>query len=155
MCQRFLIDQMLMRLGRWLRLMGQDVANPPKGDDHKLVMAAKGEGRTLITRDRVLAEKCRKAGIGYVLIKSSNIEDQLKEMGQSGVRLEINPLKCTLCNGSLRRIGSEEADIRRKLLHLDEETPIWMCEDCRKLYWVGTHWTRIRERLEDIRSGQI
>ena len=26
--ERFLVDLMLMRLGRWLRLLGQDVANP-------------------------------------------------------------------------------------------------------------------------------
>lgn len=154
MCQRFLIDQMLMRLGRWLRLMGQDVANPPEGEDHKLILQAKGEGRTLITRDRELAQICKNAEVDCILIESSDLDDQLTEMEQSGIELVINPVRCTLCNGLLKLIDPEKSDEVRNLSHLDQETPIWICQNCQKLYWAGSHWKGILQRLEKIRKGQ-
>ena len=51
---------MLMRLGRWLRLLGQDVANPEGSSDDELLSQARKENRTIITRDR---ELFRPAGV--------------------------------------------------------------------------------------------
>jgi len=58
--QRFVVDLMLMRLGRWLRLMGQDVANPGNGSDWEIRDQAAREHRTVITRDRRLWQSCLK-----------------------------------------------------------------------------------------------
>jgi uncharacterized protein with PIN domain len=49
--QRFLVDLMLMRLGRWLRLLGQDVANLQNTRDNQLMLQAKNERRIIITID--------------------------------------------------------------------------------------------------------
>jgi uncharacterized protein with PIN domain len=57
--ERFLVDQMLMRLGRWLRLVGMDVANPEEANDMLLLLQAKREDRALITRDKRLATLCK------------------------------------------------------------------------------------------------
>jgi uncharacterized protein with PIN domain len=42
---------MLIRLGRWLRMVGLDVANPEGSDDKELLERTKAEGRILLTRD--------------------------------------------------------------------------------------------------------
>ena len=60
--QRFLVDLMLMRLGRWLRLLGQDVAHPKGESDDELLLQAKKESRTIITRDKGLFQACPGAG---------------------------------------------------------------------------------------------
>ena len=91
---------MLMRLGRWLRLLGQDAANPEGISDDALLSQARKENRTIITRDRELYQSCRGAGVECVLIRSSKISDQLTEMAAAGVALQLDPKRCTICNSN-------------------------------------------------------
>ncbi len=135
--KRFLADLMLMRLARWLRLMGQDVACPEGERDEDLLRQAAKEGRTLITRDRRLYQSCRKAGISCQLICSSDIWDQLREMAKAGVALNLDPRRCTVCNGLLEETVSPQGQS-------------WQCQVCRKLYWQGGHWKGMREILDGL-----
>jgi uncharacterized protein with PIN domain len=136
---------MLMRLGRWLRLVGMDVANPGVADDPDLMIKARLEERILITRDKRLAGDCRTAEVECILIESTSLLGQLDEMAKAGVRMELNPKRCTLCNGPLRVVVRDAGD-----KSLQERT--WECEVCGKLYWAGSHWKRIEDTLKLIRS---
>jgi uncharacterized protein len=148
---RFLVDQMMLRLGRWLRLVGKDVANAGEADDRTLVQRSRLENRTLITRDRNLAELCRIAGVDCILVNSNRLHDQMKEMARIGIKLQLNPQRCTICNGTLREavrwIDNENG-------HFPNMEKTWECEDCGKLYWAGSHWKKIEEILEKICSGK-
>jgi uncharacterized protein with PIN domain len=135
--ERFIVDEMLMRLGRWLRMLGQDVANPDNADDRELIERALAEKRTLLTRDKNLVKSCMKASASCVLIKSPQLEEQLKEISRMGIALEIKPQRCTICNSPLRRIESP----------LREE---WQCEGCGKRYWVGSHWEKMEKMLDRV-----
>ncbi|OPY52544.1 MAG: hypothetical protein A4E49_01834 [Methanosaeta sp. PtaU1.Bin112] len=143
--QRFLVDLMLMRLGRWLRLLGQDVAIPAKESDKVLLDQAKAELRTIITRDRGLFQAARGAGVLCLLIRSSKLSDQLAEMARAGLPLRLDPKWCTMCNGPLDEVDEvakgEIAGRKR-----------WRCRSCRKLYWVGSHWKKMEDMLQEIRS---
>ena len=130
---------MLMRLGRWLRLLGQDVDNPEGISDDHLLARARKENRTLITRDKELFQACRRADVPCILIRSSKISDQLMEMSTKGVLLQLDPKRCTLCNSLLLEIESNSS---RK----------WECPACKKLYWQGGHWEKMERMLESIRS---
>jgi len=144
---QFLADHMLMKLARWLRLAGQDVANPPpRVDDDCLMAIAKQEGRILLTRDVILAQRCKKAKIESVLIRSSDLESQLGEMRDWGLPMKLEPVRCTLCNGELVEVT--DAEMRAKVPHLGEDAALWGCKSCGKLYWEGSHWKKIRERME-------
>jgi uncharacterized protein with PIN domain len=138
--ERFIVDQMLMRLGRWLRMLGQDVANPDNADDRELMERTMAENRTLLTRDRILAESCHAAKASCVLIRSSKLEEQLRELSKMGIALEIKPLRCTICNSPLRRVESPARET-------------WQCEGCGKRYWVGAHWRKMEKTLDKVRSG--
>jgi len=129
---------MLMRLGRWLRLLGQDAALPAGESDEELLLQAKREGRTIITRDRGLFLACPGAGAKCLLIRSSAISDQLREMANAGVPLRLDPQRCTLCNGLL---GEKELSSGKK----------WQCLDCKRLYWEGSHWRNMEKMLQAIR----
>jgi uncharacterized protein with PIN domain len=147
--RRYLADLMLMRLARWLRMAGQDVANPPEGaDDSDLIEIALVEERTLLTRDKVLARRCKKAGASCLLVKSSDLDEQLGELEDAGLSLDLNPDRCTLCNGPLEEV--EGSDIDDDSTRLEEGSTLWRCERCGKLYWRGSHWQGIRERLDRI-----
>lgn len=133
-----MVDLMLMRLGRWLRLLGQDVARPEGESDAQLLLQAKKESRTIITRDKGLFQACPGAGASCLLIRSSKISDQLLEMADAGVPLRLDPQRCTLCNGLL-----EEMEIRGMKR--------WQCRACKKLYWKGGHWQKMEKTLQAIR----
>lgn len=138
---------MVMRLGRWLRLVGLDVANPGNAEDPELVIKAEQENRVLITRDKRLADNCRTPGVECILIQSTSLLGQLGEMAEVGIKMELKPQRCTICNGPLReavRCAGEQSP--------DEKT--WECEVCGKLYWAGSHWKRIEDTLNQIRSGR-
>jgi len=139
--RRFLVDWMLLRLGRWLRLLGQDVALPHEKSDEHLMIQAKEEGRTIITRDRGLSLAAGRGGIPILLIRATKIIEQLAEMADAGVLLRLDPQKCTVCNGPLQEMeGSEGETIR------------WQCKSCKKIYWEGSHWKRMERMLEEARS---
>jgi len=121
-------------------MRGQDVANPENADDRELMERALADKRTLLTRDRGLAESCRAAKVSCILIKSSQLEEQLRELSQMGIALELKPQRCTLCNSPLRRI---ESPVRE----------MWQCEGCGKRYWVGAHWRKMEKTLDRVRSG--
>jgi len=140
-----------MKLARWLRLFGQDVSNPPPGvDDSVLIEIALEEKRTLLTRDRALSQRCKKAGADCVLIRSSDLDEQLKEAKELGIPMRIDPVRCTLCNGKLIEASEDE---RRKVPHIGENTPLWRCERCGKLYWEGSHWKNMEDRLKRIEES--
>ena len=122
-----------------------DVANPEGADDPELMTQARRENRTLITRDKRLAEGCRTAGVECILIESTSLLGQLNEMVEAGVEMELNPQRCTVCNGLLRGAVRCAGD---QSLH----ERIWECLDCGKLYWAGSHWKRIEDTLKQIRS---
>jgi uncharacterized protein with PIN domain len=164
--ERFLVDEMLLRLGRWMRLLGQDVANPEGATDSELLQRAKAEHRTLVTRDRRLAEACKSAGAKCILVKSSELEDQLAEMADHGIALRLDPSRCTLCNSPLesleksptRKSAGERVPLERiQLARAETESEgreTWRCTGCGKLYWEGAHWKRMKEVLEAISSSK-
>ncbi|QQG40096.1 MAG: DUF5615 family PIN-like protein [Candidatus Aenigmatarchaeota archaeon] len=57
MKKRFLADDMLGSLVRWLRMIGYDTVYSKSLDlsDDEIVALAKKEGRTIVTRDRGLS----------------------------------------------------------------------------------------------------
>ena len=93
---------MLMSLGRWLRLVGMDVANPGVADDPELMIKAKRENRVLVTRDKRLAENCLNRWSRMHSATTTSLLGQLNEMAKKGVKMELNPQRCTVCNGLLR-----------------------------------------------------
>lgn len=132
---------MLMRLGRWLRLLGRDAVLPAKKSDESLMIQAKDEGRTIITRDKMLFLDANRRGLACHLIHSNKIVEQIIEIADMGVALQIDPRRCTECNGILQ----ETEFLQGKALR-------WQCEDCGKIYWVGSHWRRMENILEEARS---
>jgi len=135
----FLVDEMLLRLGRWLRLLGLDVASPEGFSDSEILHKAMKEGRTLLTRDRELADACKREKAKCILIRTSGLEDQLMEMAEWGISLQLNPCRCTVCNSPLQEVSLAGR-------------ATWRCEGCKRLYWEGSHWIRMEKMLEKIRS---
>jgi len=139
--RRFLVDWMLLKLGRWLRILGQDVGLPAERSDESLMIQAREEGRTIITRDRMLFFAANRRGQPCHLIRANKIVEQIIEMADEGVVLQLDPHRCTECNGLL----DETEFFKGKALR-------WQCRSCKKVYWVGSHWKRMENMLQEARS---
>jgi len=59
---RFLADEMLGSLARWLRIMGYDTEYARGMSDSDILARSRVEGRIVLTRDRQLAERAGARG---------------------------------------------------------------------------------------------
>ncbi len=145
---KLLCDHMLGTLARWLRFMGYDTAYPDPGPDRALIELAEAEGRVLLTRDKELASRVR----GAVRIRSDNLEEQIHEAAAVLPLRLVDPLsRCSLCNEVLVPASKDAvtdfvpADVRARL------QDYWQCPACKRVYWQGSHWNKMVERLNDLR----
>ncbi len=161
---RFVVDSMLGRLAKWLRLLGYDTLYSKNYEDWQLLKIAEKTGRILVTRDRGLYWRARKRGLNAVLIETDDVATRLAELYvKAGISLDANPerSRCPHCN-------SELVVVREKSLVKDRVPPeslrafdkFYLCPRCGKVYWEGSHWRNIRmvvddakERAEMVRSA--
>ena len=95
---RLLVDAMLGRLVRWLRLMGYDAAYWRDGSDEALIAAAQVEGRLIVTRDHALA---RRRGVCAVLIAAEGLDEQIVEARTALGGAPAPYTRCSACGGEL------------------------------------------------------
>jgi uncharacterized protein with PIN domain len=144
-----LLDAMLGRLARWLRLMGYDAAYLPDTDDIEVVRQARAEQRVILTRDQGLA---RRSGIRAILIDSQRLEEQIAEVRQQfGMPPEPITSRCGKCNIPLRDLAHHAAQGRVPPYIWRTQAAFTECSSCRRVYWHGTHWDAIQDRLKTTR----
>jgi hypothetical protein len=145
---RFLADEMLGTLVKWLRIMGYDTGYAKDMRDEDIKAMAVREGRALLTRDKALA---RAAGGSGLYVDSDVIEEQVAQVAKAyGLDFDASNTRCALCNGTLKPISRDEARKEAPARSLDMTERFFRCEGCRRLYWEGTHWNNIKERMRDF-----
>src|SRR3989338_3435653 len=75
---KFIVDHMLGRLAKWLRILGYDSLFLTNTVDSEILKIASLENRTLLTRDRELSKKA--GAVKSILIQSNRYPQQLKEV---------------------------------------------------------------------------
>ena len=144
-------DAMLGALARWLRALDFDVAYDPSLDDPALVELSVAEGRTILTRDRRLTE--RRLARNHILIQSGDVAEQVRQVLETlGVTPDRGRLlgRCLRCNQPLLDIDPVEARARVPPWVARTQQEFRVCPECGRIYWPGTHASRMRERLEDM-----
>jgi len=140
---------MLGRLARWLRLLGYDAAYWRDGSDEALIAAAKADNRLILTRDRALA---RRRGVRALLITSETLDAQVAEARTALGFQSQSFTRCSACNGVLVDLPHAAAYDLVPSYVWQTQTQFRRCPDCGRIYWKGTHWPALRERLEQDRS---
>lgn len=142
---RWLADEMVGRLARYLRFLGHDTEYAQGVDDEVIVAWAQREERQLLTRDRALARRLP----GSVLLRSTELSAQLREVRAAAPDAEfaVTFRRCTLCNGAL------EPWVPVTGAPLPEDLPrervaaglrVYACARCGHRYWEGSHTERVR-----------
>jgi uncharacterized protein with PIN domain len=148
---RFVADVHLGKLARRLRLAGFDTTYGANEDDAALAEIASREDRVLLTRDQALLKR-RTITYGY-FVRAMDPRDQFVEVLRRFPSLDFEPFsRCLHCNGVLHEVPkwSIEAELlphtRR---HFDR---FERCADCGRIYWKGSHWTRLTQLLDAARQ---
>jgi len=146
----FVADVHLRRLARLLRLLGFDVAFLSDAADDELIDISLREERILLTRDRALLRHGRLRH-GY-WVRSVHPREQVCEIVRRfDLAGQAQPFsRCTMCNGLLRPVEKDAV-----IEHIPPKTAAWLdeyyeCENCRKLYWRGTHHDRLASFVEQV-----
>ena len=143
-------DDMLGTLAKWLRAAGADCDYAAGMSDDELVAVAKG-GRMVLTRDRLLAQRCGPMG---VYVSSDDLEEQLLQVLIAfPALLEGEPLsRCLVCNVEVVPASPEEVSGLAPEGVLERHQEFWLCPRCGRAYWSGSHVEDMLARLADIRG---
>jgi uncharacterized protein with PIN domain len=149
---KFVVDGMLGKLSRWLRMMGHDVEYSAWLSDDRLMAIAKNEGRVLLTKDLELYQRCVSRGIDSFYVEGKNEAARLAELAerfQFPLTLNLASSRCPKCNTPLRSVSKEaiaEKVEPKTYAHYDE---FLQCPNCGQVYWQGAHWDKIRATLQE------
>jgi O-6-methylguanine DNA methyltransferase len=162
---RFVTDRMLGKLSTWLRILGHDtvyaadialIEGEQDDEDNALVAFAAHEARILLTRDKDLITSARKQGVHCVQITTDEVMEQLQELLRHNleITLEPVPVRCSKCNARIRKTEASDEDVLTAKSyvpkHLIGKWDFWICERCGRVYWEGSHWQDMRERLRPL-----
>ncbi|HEY5606421.1 MAG TPA: Mut7-C RNAse domain-containing protein [Thermoplasmata archaeon] len=144
---KLLCDHMLGSLARWLRFMGYDTAYPEPTSDRDLIDMARREDRILLTRDKELAGRVREA----VGIRSDDLDEQIREVAAVLPLRLIDPLsRCSLCNSVLLPVSRDAIEELVPVGVRSRHEEFWRCPSCQRVYWQGSHWDKMVERLNHL-----
>ncbi|MGP3668165.1 MAG: Mut7-C RNAse domain-containing protein [Candidatus Bathyarchaeota archaeon] len=157
---KFIVDGMLGKVARWLRIFGYDSKYFGGVDDFKLVKYAKRSGRVLLTSDLELYKFALKSGVNVFYIDGDLAEADklLKVVKEFKLKLSLEvPTKtrCPICNHLLRKVKPKNVEGLIPESTLKTYKDFWVCSNkkCGKVYWKGKHWRQIRKIVQKIKEG--
>lgn len=140
---KYVAEQELGRLTRWLRLLGIDVEYMKR--KRNLEGDSFPEERKVITKRQDPSLKY------FVRIEADRVSSQVKEfLEKEGIVLFEKDFftRCSLCNSPLRETGKEEAlSFSVPEFILLSTKRFLVCDLCGKAYWPGTHRARFLDAI--------
>lgn len=153
-CSRFVADGHLGKLAQNLRLLGIDTIYERDASDRRLIELMLAENRALLTRDRRLLMHSVVRD-GYCP-RSDDPETQTREVLRRFVASPLAPYsRCLRCNGRLEPVEKREvtAALAHEPLTLRFYDDFQRCTGCGRIYWPGTHFKKLADRLARITGG--
>jgi hypothetical protein len=145
---KFIADNMLGRLAKWLRIIGCDVLYFQDIEDEELIRISLKENRIVLTRDTKLIKRLK----NYLFIKNDHIKDQLSQFLDA---FRIDPFenffkRCTVCNDLIKEIKKDEIKKFIPPYVYNTQSIFMRCPGCKRIYWGGTHKRRAEDRLKEF-----
>ena len=148
---KFIVDRMLGKLAKELRLLGYDTIYYRGDDAHQLIQLARQEGRIILTRNTKLFPKRPEDQI--VTVKEDKPPLQVKELIQKGsISLDKEKFfsRCLLCNALLDQIPREEAEGNVPDFIFHQQKEFFRCPQCQRIYWQGSHQENMQKRIKEL-----
>ena len=147
---RFVADAHLGGLARLLRMAGFDTLYDNHYHDDDVEDIAQDEDRVVLTRDRELLK--RRTITHGCYIHSLDPPEQLRELFD---RLDLAEVArpftlCLHCNVPLHAVAKADVSERLPASVREEQEEFTTCDDCRRVYWKGSHYKRMQALLAAV-----
>jgi len=150
--KKFVVDGHLGKLARNLRLLGFDVFYANTAEDRQLLEVMHGEARALITRDRRLLMHSI-VEHGYCPRSGNGEEQTIQVLRRFDLEKAIEPFtRCLDCNARLETVKKNEVIDRLEPLTKVYYENFRRCPGCGKIFWSGSHFDKLRGRVENMRA---
>ena len=138
---RFMVDHMVIKLGKYLRILGYDAAWDGTVRTHELIARANAEHRVFLTRNTHLADQYAEPE-RVVILKHTDSVQQLNAV-VSELQLDTQPRlfsRCVRCNVMLVPVTSKETI--KEFVHPNvyaQYSKFFTCPQCHTVFWKGSH----------------
>jgi uncharacterized protein with PIN domain len=151
MVERFIVDRMLGRLAKWLRILGYDTIYWRGNDQRALV--ERGRGRIFLTRTTTFPHGRNFQNI--IVVQEDDPKLQLRNVIVTlGLKVDERRIfsRCLLCNQKLKEISKEEVEGRVPDFVFSAYSEFMSCPQCSRIYWQGTHQENMRMKINELLS---
>jgi uncharacterized protein with PIN domain len=147
---RFVVDCMLGKLAKWLKILGFDVIYLNRAPDDELLRLARRDQRILLTRDHRLVESS--GNIRSLLVTSEDWPSQLAQVLDTlKLRPAIRPYsRCLACNVVLQSLPKRKARNLVAPFIYEHASSFAVCPSCGRVFWPGTHYKDMDSRVDSI-----
>jgi uncharacterized protein with PIN domain len=144
---KFVVDCMLGKLAKWLKILGFDVVYDCRAEDGELLGLARKQRRLLLTRDHQLLE--RAGDVRSLFIESEKWPEQVEQvLGALNLKHQAKPYsRCLECNVELKRLPKSKAKNLVAPFILEHAACFALCPACGRVFWQGTHFEQMERRL--------
>jgi len=147
---KFIVDDMLGKLAKRLRMLGFDTVFNFGIPDRELLKISRDEDRILLTRDTALL-KVR--GVKGLFIKSTEFKSQLKQV-VNDLKLKIEKKnvfsRCAECNTPVEEIEKEKIKDKVPEYIFKTHEKFYHCPSCKRIYWKGTHIDKLEKEFKEV-----
>ncbi|MEM2320835.1 MAG: DUF5615 family PIN-like protein [Candidatus Bathyarchaeia archaeon] len=151
---KFMVDGMLGKVARWLRMLGYDTKYANDLNDYEILKIAADEKRIILTKDYQLFRKANANGIKAVFIEGRSHIEKLADLSrQLNIKLEIDIKKsrCPKCNSAIKPVNKESVKGKVPSSTHKIYNEFWICTGCGQIYWKGSHWNKINNSLDQAK----
>ena len=150
---RFVLDQHLGRLARYLRLLGFDALYAAECTDEELARISAAEERMILTRDVALLKRGPVVH-GYCVRATEPRRQVVEVVRRFGLAGSLFPFsRCMHCNGVLEPAGEQAIAERVPPLARSRHDEFQTCASCGRVYWKGTHYERLSRLVDAVRAA--
>lgn len=150
---KFIADNNVGKLARWLRMVGFDTLSFNGANDAEMVIAAEAEERIVLTRDTGIMERrpITSCKVQAILIESDRLDQQILQV-VSTLKIGKSQLKpltlCLECNRLLMPRTKAEVKDRIPPYVFKTQEQFVECPRCNRIYWKGTHWQAMQRKID-------
>ena len=149
---KFIVDNNVGKLAKWLRIMGYDTLFFDGRDDSRMIATALAEGRVILTRDTQIVRRrvVTNGQLKVILIRSDEPEQQMHQVIDSlNLDCQFRPFAiCLECNQPLLERSKQQVKDLVPPYVFQTQSQYMECPACHRIYWRGTHWQSMTEKLK-------
>jgi uncharacterized protein with PIN domain len=146
----FIVDCMLGKLAKWLKILGFDALFFSKIADDELLAIARKEDRVLLTKDTGLIQQAK--DVKTLFLESEEWQNQVRQvLNYFNLWEKVNPhTRCIECNAELKNLSRKNAKNLVSSFVFEQADSFALCPGCGRVFWRGSHFEDMEVQIQEI-----